>query len=65
LPADAQQARERALAEQQQLETLLSEQVIPLDQQIASRAQQLEFAAPAGDSGFTQAKRLLLRQLLL
>lgn len=24
-----------------------------------------QFAAPAGDSGFTQAKRLLLRQLLL
>ena len=37
----AQQAREQALADQQQLETLLTEQVIPLDQQIASRAQQL------------------------
>ncbi|WP_182057164.1 SbcC/MukB-like Walker B domain-containing protein [Pantoea sp. ME81] len=37
----AQQAREQALADQQQLETLLTEQVIPLDQQLASRAQQL------------------------
>ncbi|MCA1179037.1 MULTISPECIES: SbcC/MukB-like Walker B domain-containing protein [unclassified Pantoea] len=37
----AQQAREQALADQQQLETLLTEQVIPIDQQLASRAQQL------------------------
>ncbi|PJZ04516.1 exonuclease subunit SbcC [Pantoea rodasii] len=37
----AQQAREQALADQQQLETLLTEQVIPLDQQLASSAQQL------------------------
>ncbi|KGT86851.1 AAA family ATPase [Enterobacter cancerogenus] len=37
----AQQGREQALADQQQLETLLTEQVIPLDQQLASRAQQL------------------------
>lgn len=37
----AQQAREQALDDQQQLETLLTEQVIPFDQQLASRAQQL------------------------
>lgn len=37
----SQQAREQALGEQQKLETLLTEQVIPLDQQLASRAQQL------------------------
>ncbi|NIF00040.1 AAA family ATPase [Pantoea sp. Acro-805] len=37
----AQQAREQAVADQQQLETLLTEQVIPLDQQLAHGAQQL------------------------
>ena len=38
----AQQAREQALQQQQQLETLLTEQVIPLDHNIAHTAQQLE-----------------------
>ena len=37
----AQQAREQALNDQQQLETLLVEQVLPLDQRIASSAEQL------------------------
>ncbi|PLR24136.1 exonuclease subunit SbcC [Pantoea endophytica] len=38
----AQQAREQALQQQQQLETLLTEQVIPLDQRITTLAQQLD-----------------------
>ncbi|WP_313683621.1 AAA family ATPase [Pantoea sp.] len=37
----AQQARDQAQAGQQQLETLLTEQVIPLDQQIATLQQQI------------------------
>ncbi|WP_058973906.1 SbcC/MukB-like Walker B domain-containing protein [Type-D symbiont of Plautia stali] len=37
----AQQAREQAVSDQQQLETLLTEQVIPLDQQLASGARQI------------------------
>lgn len=37
----AQQAREQAIQQQQQLETLLTEQVIPLDHSIANNAQQL------------------------
>ena len=36
----AQQAREQALQQQQQLETLLTEQVIPLDQRITTLSQQ-------------------------
>ena len=38
----AQQAREQALQQQQQLETLLTEQVIPLDQRITTLSQQLD-----------------------
>jgi exonuclease SbcC len=38
----AQQAREQALQQQQQLETLLTEQVIPLDQRITITSQQLD-----------------------
>lgn len=53
----AQQAREQALADQQQLETLLTEQIIPLDQQLTSGAQQLAEQQRL----FTQQQQTLLQ----
>jgi len=60
----ALQARDRAQAEQQQLETLLTEQVIPLDQQIHNRAEQLreqQRLESAQQQALTQSQ-LALRQ---
>ena len=61
----AQAARDAALREQQAQETLLTEQVIPLDQQIAAllaQAQQQQRESDQQQQALTQSARVLLQE---